>query len=74
MIGFEEGMELNEIVEDSNEKIQCFLCEERFNTTFDMDEHLVIVHQLNRANLSIYFKRSINNKGINQGKMRRSKT
>ena len=70
MIGLEEEKELNEIVEDSNSKIQCFLCEKIFNNAFAMDEHLQVAHQLNQENLSIYLKSSKNSKRISQGKIK----
>ena len=55
----EEGIELDVMVDQPKREIDCFLCEERFNSAVDLDEHLLTKHQMlkmDREKLSAYWK------------------
>ena len=64
----EDGIELHEMVDQPNREIDCFLCEERFNSISILDEHLSTRHQMDKEKLSAYWKWQSNETSKTKGK------
>ena len=52
----EEGIELDELVDQPRKEIDCFLCDQHFNSISNLDEHLYTKHQIDREKLVAYLK------------------
>ena len=52
----EAEIELDEMVDQPKTKIDCFLCEECFDSISILDKHLSTKHQMDKEKLSAYWK------------------
>ena len=52
----EEGIELGELVDHPKREIECFHCDEHFNSISNLDEHLYTKHQIDREKHAAYLK------------------
>ena len=52
----EAVIELDEMVDQPKTEIDCFLCEECFDSISILDEHLSTKHQMDKEKLSAYWK------------------
>lgn len=52
----EEGIELGELADQPKREIDCFLCDEHFNSISNLDEHLLSKHQMDREKHAAYWK------------------
>ena len=57
----EEGIGLGEMV-------NCILCDKRFNSILNLNEHLITKHQLDREKITAYMKWSSNEISKTKGK------
>ena len=64
----EEGIELEQIVDQPRRGIECLFCEERFNSVSNLDEHLITKHQMDREKHATYLKWQSNEISKTQGK------
>ena len=64
----EDGIELGEIVDQTKREIDCFFCEEHFNSFSDLDAHLLAKHQMGLEKLSAYLKWQSNEVSKTKGK------
>ena len=64
----EEGIELDEMVDQPKREIECVNCEERFDSIVNLDEHLITKHRMDREKLSTYLKWHSNEISKTQGK------
>ena len=64
-----EGIELHNMVGQPKRAIDCFLCEEHFNSISNLDEHLLAKHQMDREKHAAYWKWQSNEISETQGKM-----
>ena len=64
----EEGIELDEVVDQPKPDIDCFLCEERFNSISNLHEHLLEEHQADRDKYAAFLKWQSNEISKTQGK------
>ena len=56
VIRSEEMIELETMVDPAKIKIDCFLCDEYFNSRSTLDEHLLVEHQMDREKHAAYLK------------------
>ena len=50
----EEWIELDVMVDQPKREIDCFLCDEHFNSISNLDEHLLAKHQMDREKHAAY--------------------